>query len=70
MLIVFIIIQLTFEVLWLRSYSIELVKQTRFSHLRLTITINSHILLGAQLFTDKIKLYQNILRINGTCNAK
>ena len=46
MLIVFIIIQLTFEVLWLRSYSIELM-----TNLCLAITINSHILLGAQLFT-------------------
>ena len=51
MLIVFIIIQLTYEVLWLRSYSIELMtgnKKTRFLRLRIAITINSHILLGGR----------------------
>ena len=49
MLFVFIIIKLTFEVSLLWLYWAN--DKTRFSRLRLAITINSHILLGGQLFT-------------------
>ena len=52
LLIIFIIniIKLTFEVQYYGSIEL-MTKQTRFSRLRLAITINIHILLGAQLFT-------------------
>ena len=70
MLIVFIIIQLTFEVLW--SGSNELM--TKLSHLRLAITINSHNLLdfhggGGQSFRPPSWLRLWIVVINDIENS-